>query len=156
MAALGFSGCGAPQDRASGPTTAATAAAGAARPSTALPPPEALTGALDRLADPSSPGADKLALIQDGAAPDAPTLDRFVAALRDGGYVPATFAAADVAWSETIPDEVMATVTVTKPGSDHGRDHDGFVFPLAFRTGPTGWQLTRATAEMLLAFPPGR
>lgn len=111
---------------------------------------------MDRLADPAVNGADKLVLIQDGVVSDAATLDRFATALRDGGYVPAAFTATDVAWSESVPGEVVATVAVAAPGSRDGGDHDGFAFPLAFRAGPAGWQLTRGTAEMLLAFPPGR
>lgn len=111
---------------------------------------------MDRLADPAVTGTDKLALIQDSVPQDVQTLDRFAAALRDGGYVPAVFTAGDVAWSESVPREVVATVAVANPGSDSGAEHDRFAFPLAFRTGPTGWQLTRGSAEMLLDFPPGQ
>lgn len=113
-----------------------------------LPPPEALTAVMDRLADPRVPGADKLPLVQNSAPPDAAILDQFSAALRDGGFDPVVFKVTDVRWADQ-PGAVLAGVTVTttnpaKPGE--------FTFPMEFRAGPGGWQLTRDTAEMLLAF----
>ena len=155
VAAFGVSGCttpaGQPAPTSSSPLAEASSVA---VPSPVpLPAPEALTAVMDRLADPVVNGGEKLALIQDGAPQDAATLDRFASALRDGGYVPVSFTATDVAWSEVKPGEVLATVKVatSNPG-----DHGEFAFPLAFRPGPAGWQLTRDTAEMLLAFPPGQ
>src|ERR1700761_6473192 len=57
-----------------------------APPTTPLPPPQALTDVLGRLADPNVPGANKLNLVE-GATPDsAATIDKFANALRDNGY----------------------------------------------------------------------
>ena len=50
-----------------------------------------------------------------------------------------------------IAGVVLATLRITNPDV-----HGEFAFPLAFRSGPTGWQLTRDTAEMLLAFSSGQ
>ena len=121
-----------------------------------LPPPEALTDVMNRLADPTVPGADKLPLVQNSAPPDAATLDQFSAALRDGGFNPVVFKVTDVRWADQ-PGDVLAAVTVT---TTNPADPGDFSFPMEFRTGPGGWQLTRDTAEMLLAFgnarTPGR
>lgn len=106
---------------------------------------------MDRLADPAVSGSDKLVLVEGAVPRDAATVDRFAAALRDGGFTPATFTAADVHWSEAQPGVVLATLKITNPG-----DHGEFAFPLGFRPGPAGWQLTRDTAETLLAFPSGQ
>ncbi|HPX37647.1 MAG TPA: hypothetical protein PLH92_13190 [Mycobacterium sp.] len=115
-----------------------------------LPAAEALADLMNRLADPAVPGAEKLPLLQNGAAPDVITLDRFSAALRDGGYDPAVFTVTDVRGADK-PGDALAMVTVrttdpAKPGA--------FSFPMEFRAGAGGWQLTRKTAEMLLAFGP--
>ncbi len=153
LAALGVSGCSANHDDVAAPQSAAsTAMSPAVRQAPALPPPQALAEVVSRLADTAVPGGEKLALIEDGAPADAETLDRFAAALRDGGYAPVTVSATDVHWSPTAPDEAVAIITVTPPEQRPGV----FAFPLAFRTGPAGWQLTRGTAETLLAFPPGQ
>ena len=113
-----------------------------------LPPPEVLTGVMNRLADPAVPGADKLPLLQNSAPPDAATLDQFSAALRDGGFNPAVFTVTDVRWADQ-PGDVLATVTVSTTNSAKPGE---FSFPMEFGAGPGGWQLTRETAEMLLAF----
>lgn len=149
LAALVASGCAAQPSR---PAPASRVAAPSVNASPTdpgpLPPPEALAAVMNRLADPAVPGADKLPLLQSATAPDAVTLDQFSAALRDGGFNPAVFTVTDVRWADQTGD-ALATVTVstadpTKPSA--------FSFPMEFRAGPGGWQLTRETAEMLLAF----
>lgn len=112
------------------------------------PPPEVLADVMNRLADPAVPGADKLPLVQNAAPPDAAILDRFSAALRDGGFNPAVFRVTDVRWADQ-PGYVLATVTVSTTGAANPGE---FSFPMEFIAGPGGWQLTRDTAEMLLAF----
>ena len=158
VAGVVLSGCAGNGDTRSAPSvTTPSVSASAARPAPAdpgpPPPPEALTDVMYRLADPAVAGADKLPLVQNSAPTDAATLDRFAAALRDGGFSPVAFKAADVRWTRDepgdAPETVLATVTVTttnpsKPGE--------FSFPMEFHAGPAGWQLTRETAEMLLAF----
>lgn len=119
-----------------------------------IPPPDALTDVMYRLADPSVPGPGKLALVAGSSGPDAVALDRFAAALRDGGFSPVTFTATDIRWSQTQPAAAIATLTVTttnpaKPGE--------FSFPMEFTPVPGGgWQLTRDTAEMVLAYGTGQ
>ncbi|OQZ90974.1 hypothetical protein BST11_10155 [Mycobacterium alsense] len=122
----------------------------AAPPTAPLPAPEALIDVLNRLADPNVPGIDKVNLVE-GATPDnAGTLDKFTKALRDNGYLPMTFAMKDVAWSDKNPSHVTATVTVNTAQANNG----AFTFPMEFTpfaSSPGGWQLSRRTAEMLLA-----
>jgi hypothetical protein len=117
-------------------------------PTAPLPPPEALTDVLYRLADPGIPGTQKLNLIE-GATPDsAPVLDKFAIALLNGGYAPMTFTARDIAWSERHPADVVATVDVGTPNPGKS----GFTFPMEFKPHQGGWQLSQKTADMLLAF----
>ena len=119
----------------------------AAPPTAPLPPPDALIDVLNRLADPNVPGVNKVNLVE-GATPDsAGTLDKFTNALRDNGYLPMTFAANDVAWSDKNPSHVMATVAVKTAQANNGN----FTFPMEFTPFQGGWQLSRRTAEMLLA-----
>jgi len=119
----------------------------AAPPTAALPAPEALTDVLTRLADPNVPAADKVNLVE-GATPDsADTLDKFIKALRDNGYLPMTFAAHDIAWSDKNPSNVMSTVTVNTAQAKN----KNFTFPMEFTPAQGGWQLSQRTAEMLLA-----
>lgn len=113
-----------------------------------LPPPEALSDVVARLADPAVPGTDKLPLVENTTGADAAALDTFAAALRDSGFTPVTVRASDIVSSR--PGDVVATITVTGP--DSGAGAGGFTFPMEFRRVGSGWQLTRQTAEMLLAF----
>ncbi|WP_156687891.1 hypothetical protein, partial [Mycobacterium sp. Marseille-P9652] len=152
MVAIAVAGCGAKPPRiASSPTAPApppTSVPVAAPPPTApLPGPEALNAVLTRLADPNVPGADKVNLVEDATAESAGQLDKFVSALRDNGYLPMTFAANNIAWSDKNPSHVMATVTVNtaQPANP------SFTFPMEFTPFQGGWQLSRRTAEMLLA-----
>lgn len=151
VAALGLTGCStAGSDTAPSPasSTLATASSPAAAPPTAaLPPPEALTDVLNRLADPNVPGLNKVGLVE-GATPEgAGTLDKFVNALRDNGYLPMTFTANNIAWSDKNPSDVSATVSINTARKDKGM----FTFPMEFAPYQGGWQLSRRTADMLLA-----
>lgn len=154
VAALGSAACAGDgrSQRAVAPDPAAltgTAQAGASVVAGGpLPPPEALTDVLYRLADTGVPAADKLALVHDTRPADAAALSAFGTALRDGGFAPITVDAADIRWSATAPGEVLATVTIT--AADPGRP-DEFTFPMAFRSDDGGWRLTRETGDMLLA-----
>ena len=116
-------------------------------PAAPLPPPEALTDVLGRLADPNVPGTNKLNLVE-GATPDsAATLDNFTNALRDNGYQPMTFVADNIAWSDKNPADVVATVTVRTARATNGV----FTFPMEFAPSQGGWQLSKRTAQTLLA-----
>ena len=104
-----------------------------------------------RMSDPAVPGADKITLIQNSAAPDARILDSFAAALRDTGYLPLTVTARDPRWSDARPGDVLATLTLTGPKA--GNDSPPtFSIPMEFAPAGPGWQLTRDTAQSLLAF----
>jgi hypothetical protein len=154
VAAVGLSGCSGGESKESGGSEStgssaapATPGPAAAPPAAALPAPEALTDLLNRLADPGVPGIDKVPLIE-GATPDnAATLDKFSNALRDNGYLPMTFTAANIAWSDKNPSNVTATVSINTPHPSPS----GFTFPMEFAPFHNGWQLSRKTAEMLLA-----
>ncbi len=147
--AVGLSACS-HRESAAPPAPLSTTAPPSA-PSTqpaALPTAEALTGVLDRLADPAVPGAEKLTLIEGAQPADAETLDRFATALKDNGYLPLTFNAADIAWSDREPGDAVANVDVGTANPDR----PGFFFPMEFHPHADGWQLSRKTAQMLLAF----
>ncbi|MCW2659574.1 MAG: hypothetical protein JWP83_726 [Mycobacterium sp.] len=155
VAAVGLAGCS-----HTGPKVVSTSSSAvpvtstplivAAPPTAPLPGPDALIDVLNRLADPNVPGINKVNLVE-GATPDsAGTLDKFTNALRDNGYLPMTFAANDVAWSDKNPSHVVATVTVKTAHANNGN----FTFPMEFTPfapAQEGWQLSRRTAEMLLA-----
>jgi hypothetical protein len=118
-----------------------------------LPDPEALSDVMARLTDPAVPGAAKLNLVANTTPGDAAALDRFSTALRDTGFTPVTVSTTEIRWADGHPGEVLATVKVTGPDSGpSGAGPAEFSFPMEFRRTATGWQLTRATADMLLAF----
>ncbi len=149
--AVGLSACSSNQPKiASSPAAQAPPASSipvAAPPTSPLPGPEALNAVLTRLADPNVPGADKVNLVE-GATPDsAGSFDKFINALRDNGYLPMTFAANNIAWSDKNPSHVMATITVNTAQPSN----PNFTFPMEFTPFQGGWQLSRRTAEMLLA-----
>ena len=154
VAGLGLCGCSpaaqsgpvAVPERPS-PTAATQPAAGP------LPPAEALTDVMYRLADPAVPGPGKLLLVADSSTPDAAALDRFAAALRDGGFSPVTFTATDIRWSQTRPGDAVATIAVT---TVNPADPGVFSFPMEFTPAGGGWQLTRDTAETLFEFGSSR
>lgn len=151
LAALGFSGCTSNQPRiASSAVPAgppATSTLIAAPPTTPPPAPETLTDVLGRLADPNVPGIDKVNLVEGATPESAATLDKFTSALRDNGYLPMTFTANDISWSDKNASNVMATVIVHTARANNGN----FTFPMEFTPFQGGWQLSRRTAEMLLA-----
>ena len=151
VAALGLSGCTHNQPRiassAAPPGPPATSTVNAAPPTTPPPAPEVLTDILGKLADPTIPGANKVNLVE-GATPESgATLDKFTNALRDNGYLPMTFNANDIAWSDKNPANVMASVVVHTARTNNGT----FTFPMEFTPFQGGWQLSRRTAETLLA-----
>jgi len=153
VAALGLSGCSNHDEAksAGGPVTSAATTTIAAAPASpeALPAPDALTDVLYRLADPAVPGTDKLGLLEAATPGDATTMDRFAAALRDGGFTPLTVTASDITSSDRQPGDVLATVNVT---TSNPTNPGGFTFPMEFQPHQGGWQLSRETADMLLAF----
>lgn len=142
--APGLAGCG-----ADAPSTAP----GSTTPWTAAPKngpgaaPDALTDVLNRLADADIPGIQKIGLVEDATADDAATLDRFGKALRDNGFTPPFFTVHDVSGAASDPGAVVATVDVTAPQNAGG----GFSYPMEFRPRDGGWQLSRKTADLLLA-----
>ncbi len=122
----------------------------AAPPTAPLPAPDALIDVLNRLADPNVPGINKVTLVEGATPESAGTLDKFTTALRDNGYLPMTFAANNLAWSDKNPSNVAATVSVTTSQANNRN----FTFPMEFAPSSPpqgGWQLSRRTAEMLLA-----
>jgi hypothetical protein len=155
VAALGLAGCShngpkvvsSPSGTAHAPSSPLIVAT---PPTTPLPAPEALVDVLNRLADPNVPAINKTNLVE-GATPEgADKLDKFTAALRDNGYLPMTFAADNIAWSDKHPSNVMATINVKTSQANNRK----FTFPMEFTPCPPpqgGWQLSRQTAEMLLA-----
>ncbi|MGI9123555.1 MAG: hypothetical protein ACR2JM_02220 [Mycobacterium sp.] len=123
------------------------------------PPPQALADVLLKLGDPAVPGAAKLSLVQDAGPPDAAALDAFANALHNSGLTPIAVSASDIRWSDAHPGEVMAIIKITGPAEFAGPhtaaepDNSGeFAFPMEFRRDGGDWQLTRDTAQELLAF----
>jgi hypothetical protein len=150
-AILGLSGCSSHGSKPSASDTESaaptTSSPPAVPPTAPLPPPEALTDVLAKLADPNVPGTNKLNLVE-GATPDsAATIDKFTNALRDNGYQPMTFVADNIAWSDRNPADVQATITVKTARANNGV----FTFPMEFAPFQGGWQLSKRTAQMLLA-----
>ncbi|HTY28391.1 MAG TPA: hypothetical protein VMD51_09625 [Mycobacterium sp.] len=153
MAALALSGCSNHDESKTAASAAqpqAPAVAISPPPATGpLPAPEALADVLYRLADPAVKGSDKLVLVESTTPDDATTIDRFAAALRDGGFTPLTVTATDIRWSDRQPGDTLATINVT---TTNPANPGGFTFPMEFRPHDGGWQLSRETADMLLAF----
>jgi len=153
LAALALSGCSNHDESKPAPSPVAPQSSAVATapsdPSAALPTPEALSDVLYRLADPAVKGSDKLALVESTTPDDAVTMDRFAAALRDGGFTPLTVTVSDIRWSDREPGDALATVNVT---TSNPANPGGFTFPMEFRPHDGGWQLSRETADMLLAF----
>ncbi|OBG76556.1 hypothetical protein [Mycobacterium sp. E3305] len=151
LAAVGISGCSShqqPRIASSMPAAApATSSTVVVPPTTPLPTPEALTDILTRLADPNVPGINKVTLVEGATPESADTLDKFTNALRDNGYLPMTFVAHDIAWSDKTPGNVVANIDVNTAQ----RPNASFHFPMEFTPFQGGWQLSRRTAEMLLA-----
>lgn len=150
VAVLGVSACSSGASKTSS-STASLATPGASNPGSSpgapLPAPEALTDVLAKLSDPNVPGGNKVNLIEGATPESAANLDKFTNALRDGGYLPMTFTATDIAWSDKNPSYVTATINV-KTSHESNR---GFTFPMEFTPFQGGWLLSKKTAEMLLA-----
>jgi len=150
VATLALSGCSQGTDTTPTASSTAESTTTSVAPAPApVPDPAALTDVLYRLADPAVPGADKLDLVEGAKADDVATLDKFPKALLDGGFMPMTFEASDVAWADQAhgdarPD-VLATVNIT-PNPEAGSP---FSFPMVFKEHNGGWQLSQSTADML-------
>ena len=152
VVALSLSGCSdhaEPKSTQSPFAQSSTALAPPAANAAPLPAPEALTDVLYRLADPAVKGADKLQLVENTTPADAATIDKFAAALRDGGFTPLTFTASEIRWSDRRPDDALASINVT---TSNPANPGNFTFPMEFRQDKGAWQLSRETADMLLAF----
>jgi hypothetical protein len=151
VAVFGLSGCSPSEPKVSSSAASsaipATSSPVAAPPTTPLPAPETITDVLNRLADPNVPGINKVNLVEGATPESAGTLDKFTNALRDNGYLPMTFAANTIAWSDKNPSNVMATISVNTAQANNGK----FTFPMEFTPFQGGWQLSRRTAETLLA-----
>ncbi|WP_142274486.1 hypothetical protein, partial [Mycobacterium scrofulaceum] len=151
LAAVGISGCSShqqPRIASSVPPAAPpTSSTVVISPTTPLPTPEALTDILARLADPNVPGINKVGLVEGATPESAGTLDKFTNALRDNGYLPMSFVARDIAWSDKTPSNVVATIDVNTAQPANGSFH----FPMEFTPFQGGWELSRRTAETLLA-----
>jgi hypothetical protein len=151
VAVLGLSGCSSNQSKSSSSDAQSAASATSSPlttpPAAPLPPPEALIDVLSRLADPNVPGINKINLVEGATPESAATLDKFTNALRDNGYQPMTFVADSIAWSDKNPSDAMATITVKTARANNGV----FTFPMEFTPSQGGWQLSKRTAQMLLA-----
>ena len=152
VAALGLSGCGGGSSSAPSPTPfplskPPTVPAPPPETGAPLPAPTTLTDLMNRLADPSVPGADKIGLIQYGTPADGDALDRFAKALHDSGYAPLTFTAGDLMWAQDQPGNIIGSVTIKANGPQAAKD---LKFPMEFSRQQDSWQLTRKTADMLL------
>ncbi|BBZ33269.1 hypothetical protein [Mycolicibacterium confluentis] len=151
VAAFGLSGCGSEAREPAPPPAPTSSTVAPTVPSAPLPDPAALTDVVMKLTDPAVPGKDKLPLIEGATPADATTLDNFAQALTDNHMLPMTFTATELAWSGSAPGTVQATVTLTtsKPNTAP------FSYPMEFKQIPTGWQLSRTTADLLLALGDG-
>ena len=152
VAALGLSGCSGHDESKHAPDPGTQSTTFVSSPSvnaSPLPAPDQLTGVLYRLADPTVEGTEKLDLLENGTPNDAGTIDRFANALRDGGFAPLTCTASEIRWSDHRPDDALASVNIT---TANPTTPGGFTFPMEFHPYRGGWQLSRETADMLLAF----
>lgn len=114
----------------------------------ALPQPAPLLDVLTRISDPAIPGRDKLNLVEGATDSDATALDAFTTALRDNQLAPLTFSVTGIVASDREPGLVSADVTITPSGPDAAP----FAFPMEFRGVDNTWQLSRHTADLLLAY----
>lgn len=152
VAALGLGGCRgeAPPAATSSPIVT-TITSTPPPPAEALPPPEALTDVLYRLADTAVAGSAKLDLVEQAGPDDAEALDQFGRALADNGFAPLSFEARDLAWSNEDHGNVIAKVVVKRAANPPDAAGPGdFTFPMEFTPHGGGWQLSRHTADQLL------
>jgi hypothetical protein len=145
---LGLAGCNKAMPPAAQPlsTTAVQTSLNAAP----LPPVDALTGVLYRIADPSVPPEQKAGLIEHATPEDQAELAAFSKALSDNGFIPLNVTATDLTWSANHPGNVLATVTLSSATTPTNK----FTYPLEFSPLGTTWQLNRQTANLLLS--PGK
>ena len=151
VVALSFSGCSDHDESKSAQSPFQQSSAAPAPPVPAaatLPTPDALTDVLYRLSD-RGQSADKLQLVESTTPDDAATIDKFATALRDGGFTPLTFTATEIRWSDRQPADALASVSVS---TSNPANPGGFTFPMEFHQDGGGWQLSRETANMLMAF----
>jgi len=159
VAALGLGACSQPTHPAAAPSVETSPSPTVAMPAPIapapggplLPPDSALIDLMGRLSDPALPGDQKVVLIEGGKANEAAGLDRFGIALRDNGSLPLTFEARDLAWSQSDPGNVVATVVVRTANPQDGE----FTYPMEFAPAGGSWQLTRQTADLLLQLGSG-
>ncbi|MDH6246136.1 hypothetical protein [Mycobacterium sp. OTB74] len=146
----GLSGCSKHVEPPVDPASQSQLTASAHTPAAAAPLPAAdvLTGVLARLADPSIPVEQKIGLIQYGTVQDRGPVNSFTKALHDNGFDPMNVTATDLAWSASSPGNIVATVTM----SSSVTPQKSFTFPMEFSPLRDTWQLSRQTANMLLAF----
>ncbi len=144
-AVLALTACSSSSDKAapvsssvSQPTSPA-----AAVPDHPLPDPAVLTDVLNRLADPTLPGAEKVTAVQ-GATPEQ--LDKFTKAIGDAGFSPLSFTVKDPKWSTETAGDVEAVVTINSPSPKMG----GFAVPMSFSPEGQGWKLSKRTSDLLL------
>ncbi len=156
-AALGLGACSQPTHPATAPSAETSPAPTVGMPAPVvpggppLPPDSALIDVMSRLSDPALPGDQKVLLIEGGTADEAAGLDRFGIALRDSGSLPLTFEARDLAWSQSDPGNVVATVVIRTANPQNG----DFTYPMEFARTDDAWQLTRQTADLLLQLGSG-
>nr|AGS49634.1 LppK [uncultured bacterium esnapd12] len=117
-------------------------------PPISLPAPELLTGVLHQLADTSVPGAQKVGLVEGATADEVGQLDKFAKAMVDNGYAPLAFTASEITWSDTMAGNVTADITAR---SENPAKPETFTFPMEFKPSVGNWQLSRKTADLLLA-----
>ncbi|MUL65443.1 hypothetical protein BOO86_13275 [Mycobacterium sp. CBMA 234] len=147
VAAIGLSGCSKHVEPPADPLPRSLLTTDARSPSAApLPPADALTSVLYKLADPAVPSAQKIGLIQYGTAEDQAGLDNFTRALRDNGFNPMTVTATDMVWSAGNPGDIIATITMSSGSAPDNK----FTFPMEFSPIRDAWQLNRQTATLLL------
>ncbi|WP_078329126.1 hypothetical protein [Mycobacteroides salmoniphilum] len=146
-AVLALTACSSSSDKAapvsSSVTQPASPAAAAAVPDHPLPDPAVLTDVLNRLADPTLPGAEKVTAVQ-GATPEQ--LDKFTKAIGDAGFSPLSFTVKDPKWSTETAGDVEAVVTINSPSPKMG----GFAVPMSFSPEGQGWKLSKRTSDLLL------
>ena len=133
VAVLGLTGCSHRGPKVVSPPTSAIHTTSsplvvAAPPTAPMPAPDVLVDVLNRLADPNVPGTDKMSLVEAATPESASNIDKFTTALKDNGYLPMTFSANNIAWSDKNPSNVMATISV-KTSQANNRN---FTFPMEF------------------------
>ena len=115
-------------------------------PDRALPTAEELADVLYRLADPNTPGDQKIYLIE--GATDANAINAFAKALQDTGNTPINVTVQNVQWASSPRGHVTADVTISGPNGPAF-----FPFPMEFAPlEQGGWQLSHNVASILLTF----